>query len=283
MTALLNRKSSFLSGPEWILGPWESHPKSQFDKLFDCIAPIPAFLWRCDNLLREAPSIPRRLKAQDLLANCLTGEKSFHRWFEDYETEFKGRPMYEVTSSTLSRENIPFTETYTFADNFTATTLTYFWTGLIALHGCIDAVNAVATDAPAVTAVNTYPPHQAPHVYYPQQRHTPPNAAVQVANAARYSPAAILEGPAAHVCRSLDFALRTTTQPDLLAPPLLVVRAFYHSLLLARAANYHEPGASTSPQLELEWCDRFAERLAAKGQEIVDLVQRRYWTEIASF
>lgn len=76
-------------------------------------------------------------------------------------------------------------------------------------------------------------------------------------------------GLARGVCRSLDFALGRTAQPDLLVVPLLAVEGFYGG---------GGPGA-----LEMVWCAGFRERLAVRGEYLAGLLRGRKWAELERF
>ncbi len=78
---------------------------------------------------------------------------------------------------------------------------------------------------------------------------------------------------AANVCRSLDFALNSTVQPDLLVVPLFVVEEFYREI----------NASAGDGQLELMWCEAFRHRLLAKGQDLAEVLQKRRWQELASW
>ncbi|KLU82038.1 hypothetical protein MAPG_01117 [Magnaporthiopsis poae ATCC 64411] len=70
-TALLNRKSTFLAEHEWTTVPWESHPKSALDRLFDVLAllPRPPGAGRPDNDERpDSGGLETRIPFADALA-----------------------------------------------------------------------------------------------------------------------------------------------------------------------------------------------------------------------
>ena len=78
---LLNRKPSFLAGPEWITTPWEIHPKSLLDQLLDIAVLLPSLFARADRVLLLDPTLQRRLMAQDLLGNFLGLERQLDEWY----------------------------------------------------------------------------------------------------------------------------------------------------------------------------------------------------------
>ncbi len=59
----------------------------------------------------------------------------------------------------------------------------------------------------------------------------------------------------------------------MLVVPLFVVEEFYREI----------NAAAGDGQLELMWCEAFRQRLAAKGQDIAEVVQGRLWQDLASW
>lgn len=99
-----------------------------------------------------------------------------------------------------------------------------------------------------------------------------------------------------NICRSLDFALESTVQPDMLAVPLFVVRQFYEehmgmdpalNLNLGFGLGIDASGGGqdmlSDGRLELLWCEGFAERLKRKGRDIAEVVMGRKWFDLASY
>ncbi|KAK3505233.1 hypothetical protein B0T13DRAFT_455724 [Neurospora crassa] len=87
LTALLNRTPTFLESAEWTSTPWEKHPKSIIDQLFDIITLLPRNLWRADRVAEEVPTLARRQRAQDLLINCLNIERQLNAWSSSFSAE----------------------------------------------------------------------------------------------------------------------------------------------------------------------------------------------------
>ena len=98
----------------------------------------------------------------------------------------------------------------------------------------------------------------------------------------------------ANICRSLDFALESTVQPDMLGCPLFVVRQFYETVGLETGLNLnmglmggdagtgHEEVLSDG-RLELVWCEGFGERLRGKGRDIAEVVGGRRWVDLGRY
>lgn len=270
------------------------------------VALVPALLWRADALQLERPSISRRLKAQDLLANCMSVEKSFAQWYAGLQQDFAGMQLYTYVSEPQHqspspqdhRVPFPFQESYSFCDNTTAMTFLFYWTTLILFYQCIESVQAAVFEP----VVDAFPQHYYPTSLPPQLRHwlgiDPPSvpgtasstgsgssisAAQQpAAGLVRYGPATQRD-LAAEVLRSLGFALATCPQPDLLACPLLVAHEFFRSLVAGGGGAHGGLDGGAGGELELEWCEAFMGRLAAHGQAMAESAMTCSWTEIARF
>lgn len=140
-----------------------------------------------------------------------------------------------------ANSHIPFGGTLSFRDLASALACIYYWTGLLLFHPCVLALRRAA-----------FPP-------YGYQ-----------ADEARYMQGRQLAGK---ICQSLDFAVRQSPQPDLLAVPLAAVESFYRDL--EESSGYGS--------LELVWCDGFREKLALRGQYLAGLLQDRKLAELARF
>jgi hypothetical protein len=77
---------------------------------------------------------------------------------------------------------------------------------------------------------------------------------------------------AALVCRSLDFALQTTVQPDLLAAPVWILNDFYNTM-----------DSHGNCELERLWIDGFTERREARGYEMSVWLEEKRWVEMRRF
>jgi len=257
--ALLNRKSTFLSGQEWITAPWETHPKSWFDKLLDQVVLLPSILSRADRIIPHDPTVARRLLAQDLLGNCLSAERLLEGWYLSVNPAFldPGQPVaFWIEDPEACDAQIPFADTFAFRDSVTAVMFIYYWTSLILFYPCIESLHE-AIFQPVVDAYPQVYPTLAPNLQINQHK---------------YGIKEVRE-LAANVCRSLDFALSTTVQPDLLVFPLHVVGEFYRDINTS----------SGDGALELMWCEAFRARLTSKGQDIADVIQSRTWIELGRY
>lgn len=214
--------------------------------------------------------------------------------------------LFRVEEPDGSETQIPFTHTLTFRNGLTALMFIHYWAALVLFHQCIDRLHAVISErlvdvwSPQTytSLENTLPiPQQQPLPLSGLIHHIPPNIPnIQLPNPIPHPhphphhPATAAGSPAfahdpnkytaketrelaAMVCRSLDFALAATTQPDALAAPLAVVQEFY-SDISAQAGD---------GQLELMWCEAFRVRLAARGQDVVDVVAGRKWRDLAAY
>ncbi|KUI65575.1 hypothetical protein VM1G_00544 [Cytospora mali] len=251
-TALLNRKGTFCADPEWTTVPFELHHKRSFDRLLDLVAQAPALLQRLDQLLALDPTLGRRLVAQDLLANCLNLQAQLEQWY----TAVLNDPQPPYWLSPQDNGEIPFSDTFSFRDPATSLCFTYYWSVQVLFIPCLEMlIHSIFSPV-----VDVYPP-----VFpdLPPQLNTNPD---------NYGPRVVREF-AANVCRGLDHALATTTQPDTLAFPVQVVENFYGALNVQTG-----DGA-----LELMWLGGFRGRMGMRGQDLADMVIGKRWTDLASW
>ncbi|EOO02220.1 putative c6 zinc finger domain-containing protein [Phaeoacremonium minimum UCRPA7] len=255
--ALLNRKASFLAGQEWMTAPWENHPKSVFDKLFDNVVLLPSILARADRILPHDPTLARRLMAQDLLGNCINVDRQLEEWHNSVILAAGDQSrLFWIEDPDGSGAQIPFADTFAFRDSITAVMFIYYWTSLIVFYPCAEQLQQ-AIFQPVLDAFPQIYPNLPPNLHIDPQR---------------YSHKEVRE-MAANVCRGLDFALSTTVQPDMLVVPVYVVEQFYGAINISTG-----DGA-----LELMWLEAFKMRLTAKGQDIADVIQSRNWFELAQY
>ena len=251
--------------------------------------------------------------AQDLLQNCLSIEHQFDEWYAaaTHAANQNQSDMYWVdepddrsnaggasaapspsnTNSSSSRPP-PFPDTFAFPDPLTAFMCIYAWTGLVQLYLCIERLYWAA-----------FEPDPNGNIPVLQPGGPTGNAAAAVAqiNLLQYS--LKVREMVANICRSLDFALESTVQPDMLGVPLFVVRQFYEHVGLDPGLNLNlnlnlmvdgimvEGGAGgqqshevlSDGRLELVWCEGFGERLKRKGRDIAEVVMGRRWVDLASY
>lgn len=174
MTSLLARTPCRLASPEWATVPYERHPKSSLDAIFDVLAAVPALLHRADRVLPlplPPAALGRRLKARDLLANCVHVEAQLARWSAGIEAVAAGNrdmPLLYWIHGTLNlgggggggrggdrmmeglgqrHAQIPFADTYDFSSTVVGLGYVYYWTSLMLLYECMAAlVDAVLYD-----------------------------------------------------------------------------------------------------------------------------------------
>ncbi|KAK0621173.1 hypothetical protein B0T17DRAFT_508546 [Bombardia bombarda] len=289
-TALLNRTPTFLAAQEWLTTPWEIHPKCYLDYLMDKISLLPAVFHRADRMLAQAPTLARRLMAQDLLNNCLNIERDLDEWYA-LASPAGGvyqQQQHQQHSNLSNAGSIPFSTTYAFRDSVSSLMFIYYWMSLVLFYPCIDqiywAIYEPVVDDPAAAAAAIISSQQQPmpiwqQQHHPQQHHLqhsqphPNNSSNLHISWLKYGPKEVRE-LAANICRSLDYALNMTVQPDLLTTPLFVVRRFYEQQAVMGAGD---------GRLELMWCDGFRARLVVKGRDIQEVVQDKRWQDLASY
>ncbi|KAK2600319.1 hypothetical protein QQS21_004960 [Conoideocrella luteorostrata] len=253
--ALLHRRESHLSSPDWMSRPWESHPKSQLDQLLDLALRLPAVFEKVDSLLASAATTTRRLELQEILSNCLVLEGQFSRWLAGTALgSADPRPAFWVDNLEGMTGDIPFEHPFTFRDSQTGLTMVYYWMCQLLFHRSIEAVHA-AVFQPVIDA-------------YPDVWMGLPTS-LQI-DISLYQDSHEL---AANICRGLDAVLTATVQPDMLVAPMTVVGDFYHELNTI----------SQDGVLEMMWLDSFKGRLFAKGQHVTNILQEQQWTNIAMF
>lgn len=235
--------------------------------------------------------------AQDLLANCLSLERQLDAWWQhdagtaasaDPEGAGAGAgaasPAYWIEDPLLSEggggsggSQIPFADTFAFRSGQAAVAAIYYWTSLVLLYPCVARLH----EAIFQRVVDAFPqpePAAGPSSAAAAQRlrgggrGRDGGGTMLTLDPRRYSGHRTRE-VAAGVCRSLDFALAATGQPDLLGPPLQVVHEFY----------LRGVGESGDGQLELMWCEGFRGRLQAKGGEVADVVGGRRWRDLCAW
>ncbi|KAL6811007.1 hypothetical protein GGI42DRAFT_315619 [Trichoderma sp. SZMC 28013] len=253
--ALLSRRDTFLRAPEWTTIPWEQHPKSALDQLFDIILQLPAIFEQMDRIIHLQATLARRTQAQELLHHCLVVEAQFRQWLQEAYRGTEEHP-YPFWAEELRSPGgaIPFANAYTFKDGVTGLMFVYYWMAMIPFHRCIEHIH-MAIFQPVVDAY----PNMWPEL--------PPNLQIDPAH---YQDGREL---AANICRGLDSALNLTVQPDLLLGPMTVAMDFY------RDVN----AASQDGVLEILWLDGFKKRLWAKAQAVTSVLQAHKWSEVAKF
>ncbi|KAH7170382.1 hypothetical protein EDB81DRAFT_775271 [Dactylonectria macrodidyma] len=254
-SALLNRRDTFLSAPEWRSVPWQHHPQCSLDHLFDLILFLPSILARTDQIVPLEATHSRRLRAQELLHNSLSLERQFDMWFHATNQPTPGHPIaFWAEELTSPGGFIPFSNSYTFRDNPTGLACLYYWMARIPLHRCIEYLHRIIFQ-PVIDAY----PNMWPDL--------PPELQIDVT---RYQHAREF---AADICRGLDSVLDSTVQPDVLVAPMAAAMDFYREI----------NSASQDGLMEMMWLDNFRSRLVEKGQHIADVLQRQKWVEVATF
>ncbi|XXG96649.1 hypothetical protein Hte_002937 [Hypoxylon texense] len=255
--ALLNRQPTFLCSPEWTVVPWERHPRTPLDDLLDILVLLPSIFSRADRITPLGATIPRRLKARDLLSNCVNIERQFDIWYAvvHQKVDESGSPLYWVGDAVPESVQMPFPEVFHFPSPLIGLVHVYYWAALIGFHQCIYGLldiifESESEDFSGPVVLPEIPSGVDFQKYHPTQTRM----------------------LAANVCRSLDFVLRTTAQPDLLAAPFWVVSNFYNEI--ARFGD---------GELERRWCASFKGRLEAKCRDMSPWLQEKKWVDARQF
>lgn len=253
--ALLSRRETFLSGPDWTTTPWELHPKCLLDQLFDIVLFLPSIFVRTDRIVPLQATLDRRHKAQELLHSCLTLEAQFRQWLQQASMGNETHQLaYWAEDLVSPGTEIPFANAYTFRDGQTGLMFVYYWMSQILFHRCIDTLNRTIFQ-PVIDAY----PNMWPDL--------PPNLQI---DPTQYQHGREL---AANICRGLDSALNNTVQPDMLLAPMTVALDLYREI----------NATSQDGVLEIMWLEAFKGRLMGKGQHVANVVQGQKWMEVANF
>lgn len=254
--ALLNRRETFLSEPEWTSLPWKNHKKSSLDSLFDIMLRLPPVFMQTDSLVPQAPSVERRYKAQGLLQNCLMLERQFAGWLSQSMGSAERFQAMETAAA--------FTNVYEFHDELTAFTMLYYWMSQILFHRCILDLCAVI-DQPVLDAYT--------------------GVWLALPNTVQVDPAQYHDGRelATKICRGLDSALLRTSQPDMLVAPMTVALDFYRDLQMPCTDGSFETMATQDGVFETIELELFRSRLIGKGQNVANSLQGQIWDELAQF
>ncbi|RWA12011.1 hypothetical protein EKO27_g3092 [Xylaria grammica] len=223
--SLLNRQPTFLCNPEWTVVPWEHYPRTSLDDLLDVVVLLPSIYWRTDHIALLEANADRQMRARELLDNCINIEAQFDIWLSVVQQ----RTRLPYWAGDSEGAYIPFNEPLSFASPLLCMVHVYYWVVLIGFHQCVYALLELIREPG-------------------EKRPSPRTAAGLGLDPRKYQPTETRK-LAALVCRSLDFALRTTAQPDLLVAPTWIVKDFYSRM-----------NAIGLCELESLWVNDFVER-----------------------
>lgn len=225
--------------------PWEHYPRTSLDDLLDIVVLLPSIFSRADQILPLSASADRQTRAMDLLINCVNIEAQFDIWLSVVQQ--RNRSSYWVVEHSESASHLPFGEPLGFGSHLLCLVHIYYWTVLICFHQCIYALLKATSE-----------PQNGPEL--------PPGF-----DPRKYQPAETRR-LAALVCRSMDFALRTTAQPDLLVAPVWIIKDFYDRM---QAIGLCE--------LEGLWINDFTERREIRSREMSVWLEEKRWIGVSRF
>ncbi|KAJ8126302.1 hypothetical protein O1611_g7335 [Lasiodiplodia mahajangana] len=253
--AILNRQPTFLCNPEWTVVPWARYPRTSLDDLLDIAVLLPSIFSRADHITPLDAGGDRQSGARELLGNCVNIEEQFDIWFSMAQgTTRSSGSSYWTADSTEMPSHLPFDEMFSFASPLLCLVHLYYWTFLIGFHQCIYALLEVFRK-PGDEGLSPVAMPDLPRGIDPR----------------KYQPAETRK-LAALVCQSLDFALQTTTQPDLLAAPVWIIKDFYDRM---KVFGFCE--------LESLWVDDFIERQQVHSREMRAWLEEKQWAGIRRF
>ncbi|GAW24838.1 hypothetical protein ANO14919_144320 [Xylariales sp. No.14919] len=246
--SLLNRQPTFLCNPEWTVVPWEHYPRTSLDDLLDVVVLLPSIYWRTDHIALLEANADRQMRARELLDNCINIEAQFDIWLSVVQQ----RTRLPYWAGDSEGAYIPFNEPLSFASPLLCMVHVYYWVVLIGFHQCVYALLELIREPG-------------------EKRPSPRTAAGLGLDPRKYQPTETRK-LAALVCRSLDFALRTTAQPDLLVAPTWIVKDFYNRM-----------NAIGLCELESLWVNDFVERREVRGREMSAWLEEKRWIGIRQF
>ncbi|KAI1328484.1 hypothetical protein F5Y16DRAFT_156093 [Xylariaceae sp. FL0255] len=241
LAALLNRQPTFLCNPEWTVVPWESQPRTPLDELLDIMVMLPSLFSQADSVVEGDGSVEARSMAAELLTNSMNIERQFDIW---YSVVFSNGPFWaDETASGYGSCSVPLA----FGSALLCLVHIFYWAALVAFYGCICDLVEASQDPRGEGSSSSTSPDFDGRKYQPAHTKT----------------------LATMVCRSLDFALNTTTQLDLLDTPVSIIQTFYESL----------QGCET----EIQWLLEFKERLEVRKREMSRWLQEKKWVQMERF
>lgn len=253
--ALLNRQPTFLCSPEWTIVPWEHHPRTALDDLLDIAVLLPSIYSRADSIIALSPSADRGFKAKELLEDCFNIETQFGFWYEMMQQTVRDPPqeggLYWLVNAGPGNPQAPFQSTFAFTTPLVGLIHVTYWAVLVSFHQCIYTLLEIMFQSQGGTSA--------------AGSGLPMGVDIQ-----RYQPSETKK-LADNVCRSMDFVLATTFQPDLLAAPLWTVTDFFSRI-------------NQFGNAERLWCAGCQGRLEARKQQLRAWLQEKNdWVELQRF
>ncbi|KAI1646963.1 uncharacterized protein F4817DRAFT_316369 [Daldinia loculata] len=256
--ALLNRQPTFLCSPEWTVVPWERHPRTPFDDLLDIVVLLPSVFSQASCITSLDASASHHLKEKEFLDCCVNIEHQFDIWYSmlHQRASESGSMLYWTADATHCDAHAPFSNVFNFPSPLMGLVHVYYWAALISFHQCIYTILTTIVESEGKRSPSSLGMLPEIPLGIDIQKYQAPQTRTLVEN----------------VCRSLDFTLQTTRQPDLLAAPLWVVNEFYDGI-----------GRFGDGELERLWCAGFKGRLEAKGREVSLCLQENKWVDVKRF
>lgn len=251
----MSRQETFLSTNEWMTIPWDNHPKSLLDKLFDIVLQLPKIFEETDSILPAEPTVDRNIKAQSLLQRCLAIEWQFDQWLTVSSQGTKEHPFCYWTDELSATNTLsPFLYHYRFKDTMTGIAFMYYWMSQLLFYRCIVSLDAIASQPVIDLGTNTW-------------AELPPRPQIDIT---KYQQSGVF---AANICRGLDSVLERAMQPDMVVAPMTVAADYYVEL----------SSVSQGGMMEGLWLEGFRQRLMARGQQVSNSLQTKTWVEVATF
>ncbi|KAH6989729.1 hypothetical protein BKA56DRAFT_259343 [Ilyonectria sp. MPI-CAGE-AT-0026] len=129
--AIIERRETFLSAPEWSCLPWKFHAKDYVDRLIDLMILLTPLLTQIHRIVPRQATPKRRTSAESLIRSLSSLEERLTQWHQEF-MEQEGPP---------SRTHQPIS--YSFKDSRTGVAFLYYWFAQLAICHRIETLRGV--------------------------------------------------------------------------------------------------------------------------------------------
>ncbi|KAH7124941.1 hypothetical protein B0J13DRAFT_455032 [Dactylonectria estremocensis] len=129
--AMLERRETFLSAPEWGCLPWQFYVKDYFDRLIDLMLLLPPLLARIHKIVPLPETLERRTSAESLIRSLTSLQEQLTHWHQEF-IEQEGHPSR--THQSIS---------YSFKNGRTGVAFLHYWFAQLAICHRIETLRLV--------------------------------------------------------------------------------------------------------------------------------------------
>jgi hypothetical protein len=146
LAAIVQRRATFLSTPDWLTKPWEAQgmPKTWGDRLFDAMATIPSILELYDLVDGQIDSPAFQQQGDKLMRTmielCRETNEALQKWYAATREDAKPQVMQLAQPS---NKGYPFAYRYHFKNHLFAQALLMYWTSCLILQNVIRDINDI--------------------------------------------------------------------------------------------------------------------------------------------